>query len=93
MFILPCIAGFAAALPVLPTSDASPVSTALVAPPAEPHVPWAGEIRTWVRPPDLAPNLRATGDARVITNGTGCADVVKWDVGLVLKERSIVRLR
>ena len=93
MYILPCIAGWAAALHALPTIHASPVSTMPSLAHAQAAAPWACDISTWVRAPDLAPNLRATGDARVVTNGSDCADIVKWDVGLILKERSIVRLK
>jgi len=94
MYTLRCIAGLAATLSVLPAVYASPVSgIAVSSAPAEAVAPWACDIRTWVRAPDLAPNLRATGEARAVTNGTGCVDIVKWDVGLILKERSIVRLK
>ena len=94
MYTLQCIAGLAATLSALPALYASPVSSLAPSPaPAEAAAPWACDIRTWVRAPDLAPNLRATGEARVVTNGTDCVDIVKWDVGLTLKERSIVRLK
>ena len=93
MYILPCFLSLAAALSVLPTIHASPVGTLTSLTPAKAAAPWACDIRTWVRAPDLTPNLRATGDARVVMNGTDCADIVKWDVGLILKERSIVRLK
>jgi hypothetical protein len=94
MYTLRCVAGLAATLSVLPTLYASPVSGIAVSPaPEEAVAAWACDIRTWVRAPDLAPNLRATGEARVVTNGSDCVDIVKWDVGLVLKERSIVRLK
>jgi hypothetical protein len=94
MYTFSCIAGLAATLSVLPALYASPVSGFAVSPaPGEAVAPWACDIRTWVRAPDLAPNLRATGEARVVTNGTNCVDIVKWDVGLILKERSIVRLK
>ena len=46
----------------------------------------------WVRGPGLAPNLQGTGNARVVASGTDCANIVKWDVGLNRKKRSIVRL-
>ena len=93
MQILLCVAGLTVALHALPTVYASPVDAPASPAPAKTTAPWACDIRTWVRAPDLAPNLRATGDARFVTNGTDCADIVKWDVGLIFKERSIVRLK
>jgi len=95
MHILVYIAGLTAALRTLPTLSASPVDAPASPAPAKATAPapWACDIRTWVRAPDLAPNLRATGDARIVANGTDCADIIKWDVGLIFKERSIVRLK
>ena len=94
MHMLLRIVSLTVALHGLPTIYASPVDALAASPaPAKATAPWACDIRTWVRAPDLAPNLRATGDARFVANGTDCPDIVKWDIGLNFKERSIVRLK
>ncbi len=92
MYSLRFAAALATALCASPIISASLASPAPLTP-VETGTPWDCDLRTWVRAPNLAPNMRATGDARYVANGTDCADIVKWDVGLVYKERSIVRLR
>ncbi|KAI5476451.1 hypothetical protein MNV49_007764, partial [Pseudohyphozyma bogoriensis] len=59
---------------------------------ATPPEPWPCDVRAWVRAPDLTPNLLSTADARLIMNGTACAEVVKWEVALRLRERSVYRI-
>lgn len=62
---------------------------------SEPNFPvgsWSCEVRAWVRAPDLQPLLVSSADARLLLNGTGCEDIVKWEVGLEYKERSIVKI-
>ncbi|GJN90376.1 hypothetical protein Rhopal_003387-T1 [Rhodotorula paludigena] len=54
---------------------------------------WNCSIGAWVRAPDLSPNVVVPGDARLVLNGTDCADVRRWTVGLRLKERAVVKLR
>lgn len=53
---------------------------------------WECDVQAWVRAPDLSPNALIAGDARLKANGTQCQDLVGWTLGLVLKERAIVRL-
>lgn len=74
----------AVALSSLPAPFEQPVSSA--------DTKWACDVRAWVRAPDLQPNMVATGDARLLLNGSACGDVNAWAVGLRLKERAIVRL-
>ena len=45
----------------------------------------------WVRAPDLYPGLSTPADARLYLNGTECNQIVKWEVGLRLKERAILK--
>ncbi|GAA5998557.1 uncharacterized protein JCM10292_002782 [Rhodotorula paludigena] len=78
-FALPCNA--AAVLKDPPALDESGLSS------------WNCSIGAWVRAPDLSPNVVVPGDARLILNGTDCADVRRWTVGLRLKERAVVKLR
>lgn len=81
----------ALSLPLVTLSDTSPaIQLVASAPPPVPQ--WACDVRAWVRAPDLSPNLLSTADARLIVNGTDCVDLVRWEVGLRLKERSIVRV-
>ncbi|GAA6038795.1 hypothetical protein JCM8097_002894 [Rhodosporidiobolus ruineniae] len=81
---------------------ASPVATSqLLASPLEADsatsplsaAPWNCSIQAWVRAPDLRPNVVLPGDARLVANGTDCADIVEWSVGLRLRERGVVKLR
>jgi hypothetical protein len=53
---------------------------------------WQCDIRAWVSAPDLEPKMRATGQARLLANGSDCKDIVSWGVGLRFKERAVVRL-
>lgn len=54
---------------------------------------WDCDIRAWTRAPDLIPGHSIPAETRLNMNGTGCVDVVGWEVGLRLKERSIIKIR
>jgi hypothetical protein len=60
-----------------------------VNPPKAPR--WACDVRVWTRAPDLSPGAHLPAEARLSINGTDCGDIVKWEVGLRLKERVIVK--
>lgn len=91
------LAGFPAVLLLLGLAHASPVSLVST---AVPHVlkhpsstaRWDCDVKAYVRAPDLSPNVLLQGDARLVANGTACTDLVGWQLGLVMKERAIVRL-
>lgn len=53
---------------------------------------WECDIRSWTRAPDLIPGTEVPGDTRLALNGTGCHDIVKWELGLRHKERAIIKM-
>ncbi|GAA5863542.1 hypothetical protein JCM8547_007280 [Rhodosporidiobolus lusitaniae] len=80
----------AAASPVfhLDHDDVSLLTSATDAP------KWNCTIQAWVRAPDLHANAVLPADARLVANGSACeTDIVRWSVGLKLKERAVVKLR
>ena len=54
---------------------------------------WKCDLLAWVRAPDLSPAAVFPAEARLSANGSDCSDIVKWEVGLRLKERGYVRLQ
>lgn len=54
---------------------------------------WDCDIRSWTRAPDLIPGHSIPAETRLWMNGTGCGDVVKWEVGLRMLERAIIKIR
>jgi len=54
---------------------------------------WKCDLLAWVRAPDLSPAAVFPAEARLSANGSDCSDIVKWEVGLRLKERGFVRLQ
>lgn len=55
--------------------------------------PWACDVRSWTRAPDLYPGLTTPADTRLAVNGSDCKDIVGWQVGLRFKERAIIKLK
>ena len=53
---------------------------------------WKCDVRAWVRAADLEPNSVTEAHARLAANGTACADLESWSVGLRYKQRMITRL-
>jgi hypothetical protein len=54
---------------------------------------WDCDVRSWTRAPDLIPGHQIPGETRLWLNGTGCRDIERWELGLRLKERAIVKMR
>ena len=59
---------------------------------ADPGV-WACDVRSWVRAPDMSPGATVPGEVRLAMNGTACAEVKSWSVGLALKERGAMKVK
>jgi hypothetical protein len=54
---------------------------------------WQCDVRAWTRAPDLSPGVVLPADARLAANGSACGDIVKWEVGMRLKERALIKMR
>jgi hypothetical protein len=54
---------------------------------------WLCDVRAWTRAPDLSPGKVLPADARLAANGSACGDIVKWEVGMRLKERALIKIR
>jgi hypothetical protein len=54
---------------------------------------WACDVRSWVRAPDMAPGITVPAEVRLAMNGSACAEVESWSVGLALKERGVLKVR
>jgi len=54
---------------------------------------WQCDIRVWTRAPDLSPGRNIPADARLAANGSACGDIVKWEVGMRLKERALIKMK
>ncbi|WWC67721.1 uncharacterized protein I206_101633 [Kwoniella pini CBS 10737] len=55
--------------------------------------PWQCDIRSWVRAPDLQPSTTIPGETRLSANGSDCANIIKWEIGLRFKERAIIKIK
>jgi hypothetical protein len=58
-----------------------------------PEDEWDCDVRSWTRAPDLIAGHQIPGETRLWLNGTGCRDIERWELGLRLKERAIVKMR
>lgn len=85
------LAGLLSIVYASPVSLTPPAATLALVHPTS-NARWACDIKAYVRAPDLFPNALLQGDARLMANGSDCTDMVGWQLGLVLKERAIVRL-
>lgn len=54
---------------------------------------WQCDVRAWTRAPDLSPGKVLPADARFAANGSACGDIVKWEVGMRLKERALIKMK
>lgn len=54
---------------------------------------WQCDVRAWTRAPDLSPGKVLPADARLAANGSACGDIVKWEVGMRLKERALIKIK
>jgi hypothetical protein len=54
---------------------------------------WACDVRSWVRAPDLSPGATVPAEVRLAMNGSACADVVSWGVGLSMRERGAMKVK
>lgn len=54
---------------------------------------WDCDVRVWTRAPDLSPGKAIPADARLAANGSACGDIVKWEVGMRLKERALIKMK
>ena len=54
---------------------------------------WRCDIRVWTRAPDLSPGRVIPADARLAANGSACGDVIKWEVGMRLVERALIKMK
>lgn len=54
---------------------------------------WECDVRVWTRAPDLSPGRVIPADARLAANGSACGEIVKWEVGMRLKERALIKMK
>lgn len=75
------------------TSDFSGFDVAEVAAENDTTPAWPCDIRVWTRAPDLTPDTVLPADARLAANGSACGEITKWEVGMRLKERALIKKR
>jgi len=81
----------AANIPFFAVSEPADISSLALDTPVA--TPWACDVRSWTRAPDLAPGVVVPAETRLAVNGTDCKDIIGWKVGLRYKERAIVKLK
>jgi len=54
---------------------------------------WDCDIKAWTRAPDLIPGHSIPAETRLWMNGSACGDVVRWEVGMRMLERAIIKIK